>query len=207
MRKFLLFLTSLLVIGCEVPQEGFWNQGFLKKTVEVFEEVSDNTIEFKENIIVLSDGYAQTTPEEFKVRLDSVTSNKKAKKLALKELEKFQKMKTEFQIYADTENIGNYVFVYARNYIQFDEHTAAKHVSRMNNALKDESNKLEVRYKRIHGRYFYTPVSKIVKLKYIKDKKFQTEYIVASQRGGLGLLVSNFQDVDFEESIKSLALK
>lgn len=202
MRKLLLFLTCLLVFGCEMPQQGFW-----KKTVEVFEEYSENTIQFKENIIVLSDGYAQTSPEEFKTRLDSLTSNKKVKKLALKELEKLQKMNTEFQIYADGENVGNYVFVYARNYIQFDEHSAAKQVSRMNNVLKDESNVQEVRYKRIHGRYFYTPVSKIVKLKYIKDKKFQTEYIVASQRGGLGLLVSNFQDVDFEESIKSLALK
>jgi len=133
--------------------------------------------------------------------------NKKAKKLALKELEKLQKMETEFQIYSDRENVGNYVFVYSRSYIQFDERTAQKHVSRLNNTLKNESHTQSVRYRRIHGRYFYTPVSKIVKLKYIKDRKFQTEYIVSSQNGGLGLLVSNFEDVDFEDSIKGLALK
>ena len=192
-----------------MPNQDFWNnpESLWKSTVEVFEEYPENTIQFKESIIVLADGYAQTTPEDFKVRLDSLTDNKKAKKLALKELEKLQKMETEFQIYSDRENVGNYVFVYSRSYIQFDERTAQKHVSRLNNTLKNESHTQSVRYRRIHGRYFYTPVSKIVKLKYIKDRKFQTEYIVSSQNGGLGLLVSNFEDVDFEDSIKGLALK
>ena len=69
-----------------------------------------------------------------------------------------------------------------------------------------------LKYKRIHGRFFFTPTSKVVKLKYLKaykkEKKFQTEYIVASKdAGGIGLLISNLENIDFESSIKRLALK
>ena len=107
----------------------------------------------------------------------------------------------------DRGNVANHVFVYSTNFVVFDDYLAAKYVAKLNNELKDESLKQEVRYKRIHGRYFFTNEAKVVKLKYVKahkkERRFQTEYTVASKSGGMALLVSNVDGIDFEENLKN----
>ncbi|MDY8137137.1 hypothetical protein [Aquimarina sp. 2201CG5-10] len=201
MRKFLLLFIVVLLTGCELP-----TNGIIKRS-----SFSENTIAFKDSIIELTDGYAKMAPDEFLTRLDSLKDKPMFKKVTLRELEKVKSKNVEFEIFVEDENIENYVLVYARDYVQFDEFSAQRYVARLNDRLKDESNVQEVRYKRIHGRYFYTPKSKIVKLKYLKalkkERKFQTEYIVSSQSGGMGLLVSNLDDVDFEDRIKKSTVK
>ncbi|GGX11555.1 hypothetical protein [Aquimarina muelleri] len=200
MRKILLLLIAILLVGCE----------FLPKESK-FSKYSKNTIEFKNNTIVLTSGYAKSSPEEFKSRLDSLKDKPKFKKVALQELKKVEDKKVDFEIFVDEKSVENYVFIYACDFYKFDEHRAARVVQALNDQLLDESNTQKVKYKRIHGRFFFTPTSKVIKLKYLKafkkDKKFQTEYIVASKSGGVGLLISNLEDIDFESSIKRLAVK
>lgn len=200
MKKILLLLIAILIVGCE----------FLPKESK-FSKYSKNTIEFKNNTIVLTTGFSKMAPEEFKSKLDSLKDKPKFKKVALDELKKIQDKKVDFELFVDENNVENYVFIYACDFYQFDEHRAARVVQALNNQLLDESNVQEVKYKRIHGRFFFTPTSKVVKLKYLKaykkEKKFQTEYIVASKSGGIGLLISNLEDIDFESSIKRLAVK
>ncbi|WP_103863856.1 hypothetical protein [Aquimarina sp. I32.4] len=200
MKKILLALVTVLIVGCE----------FLPKESK-FSKFSKNTIEFRNNTVVLTSSYAKSSPEEFRARLDSLTDKPKFKKVALDELKKIEDKKVDFELFVDENTVENYVFVYVCDFYQFDEHRAAKVVEAMNNQLKDESNIQKVRYKRIHGRFFFTPTSKVVKLKYLKafekEKKFQTEYIVASKSGGIGLSISNLEDIDFENSIKQLAVK
>ncbi len=204
MKKFLLLLTVILVTGCE-----FLSNGLASKSS--YSTFSKNTIEFKQNTIMLTSGYSKIAPEEFKSKLDSLDDQSKFKKIALHELKKIEDKKVDFEIFADEQNIENYVFIYACDFYQLNEQRAARIVSSMNNQLKDESNIQEVKYKRIHGRFFFTPTSKVVKLKYLKayktKRKFQTEYIVASKSGGIGLLISNLENIDFESSIKRLAVK
>ncbi|PKV49005.1 hypothetical protein ATE84_1021 [Aquimarina sp. MAR_2010_214] len=200
MKKILLLLIVILVVGCE----------FLPKESK-FSKFSKNTIEFKNNTIVLTSGYSKITPEKFRNRLDSLENKPKFKKVALHELKKIEDKKVDFELFVDENNVENYVFIYTCDFYQFDEHRAARVVAALNDQLQDESNVQEVKYKRIHGRFFFTPTSKVVKLKYLKaykkEKKFQTEYIVASKSGGIGLLISNLEDIDFESSIKRLASK
>ncbi len=200
MKKILLLLIVILIVGCE----------FLPKESR-FYKFSKNTIEFRNNTIVLTSGYSKTSPEEFKNRLDSLENKPKFKKVALHELKKIENKKVDFELFVDENNVENYVFIYTCDFYQFDEHRAARVVAALNDQLQDESNVQEVKYKRIHGRFFFTPTSKVVKLKYLKaykkDRKFQTEYIVASKSGGIGLLISNLEDIDFESSIKRLASK
>lgn len=203
MKKFLLLLIVTLVVGCEfLPKESKFSN---------FSKFSKNTIEFRNNTIVLTSGYSKTTPEDFKNRLDSLENKSKFKKVALHELKKIEDKKVDFELFVDENNVENYVFIYTCDFYQFDEHRAARVVAALNDQLQDESNIQEVKYKRIHGRFFFTPTSKVVKLKYLKaykkDRKFQTEYIVASKSGGIGLLISNLEDIDFESSIKRLASK
>ncbi|EZH72480.1 hypothetical protein ATO12_23825 [Aquimarina atlantica] len=200
MKKILLLLIVILVVGCE----------FLPKESK-FSKFSKNTIEFRNNTIVLTSAYSKTSPEEFKSRLDSLKNKPKFKKVALHELKKIEDKKVDFELFVDQNNVENYVFIYTCDFYQFDEHRAARVVAALNDQLQDESNIQEVKYKRIHGRFFFTPTSKVVKLKYLKaykkDRKFQTEYIVASKSGGIGLLISNLEDIDFESSIKRFASK
>ncbi|WP_103068892.1 hypothetical protein [Aquimarina sediminis] len=200
MKKILLLSVAILIIGCD----------FLPKESR-FSKYSKNTIEFRNNTIVLTTGYAKIAPEEFKSRLDSLEGKPKFKTVALQELKKIEDKKVDFELFVDENNVENYVFIYTCDFYQFDEHRAARVVAALNNQLQDESNTQDVKYKRIHGRFFFTPTSKVVKLKYLKaykkQKKFQTEYIVASKSGGIGLLISNLEDVDFESSIKRLAVK
>ncbi|TPN87999.1 hypothetical protein [Aquimarina algicola] len=200
MRKILLLLISFTIIGCNFLSEDKKKSRFSK-----------NTIEFRNNTIVLTSSYSKITPEEFKTRLDSVQDRSKFKKIALDELKKIKDKKVDFELFVDQNNVENYVFIYSCDFYQFDEHRAARVVQTLNDQLKDESNIQEVRYKRIHGRFFFTPTSKVVKLKYLKayksDRKFQTEYIVASKSGGIGLIISNLEDIDFEGSVKRLAVK
>ncbi len=200
MKKILLLLIVILIVGCE----------FLPKESK-FSKFSKNTIEFRNNTIVLTSAYSKTSPEEFKNRLDSLENKPKFKKVALHELKKIEDKKVDFELFVDENNVENYVFIYTCDFYQFDEHRAARVVAALNDQLQDESNIQEVKYKRIHGRFFFTPTSKVVKLKYLKaykkDRKFQTEYIVASKSGGIGLLISNLEDIDFESSIKRFASK
>ena len=77
--------------------------------------------------------------------------------------------KVDFQLFVDKRNVENYVFIYACDYYQLDEYRAATVVEALSRELKDEANNQEVRYKRIHGRFFFTPTSKIVKLKYLNQ--------------------------------------
>ncbi|MBG6131496.1 hypothetical protein IWQ47_003185 [Aquimarina sp. EL_43] len=200
MKKILLLLIVILIVGCE----------FLPKESK-FSKFSKNTIEFRNNTIVLTSAYSKTSPEEFKSRLDSLENKPKFKKVALHELKKIEDKKVDFELFVDENNVENYVFIYTCDFYQFDEHRAARVVAALNDQLQDESNIQEVKYKRIHGRFFFTPTSKVVKLKYLKaykkDRKFQTEYIVASKSGGIGLLISNLEDIDFESSIKRFASK
>ncbi|WP_106791565.1 hypothetical protein [Aquimarina sp. Aq78] len=203
MKKILLLLIVILVVGCEfLPKESKFSK---------FSKFSKNTIEFRNNTIVLTSGYSKTSPEEFKNRLDSLENKPKFKKVALHELKKIEDKKVDFELFVDENNVENYVFIYTCDFYQFDEHRAARVVAALNDQLQDESNVQEVKYKRIHGRFFFTPTSKVVKLKYLKaykkDRKFQTEYIVASKSGGIGLLISNLEDIDFESSIKRFASK
>ncbi|WP_025742820.1 hypothetical protein [Aquimarina pacifica] len=200
MKKILLMLIAVLLVSCEfVPKES------------KFSKYKKNTIEFRNNTIVLKSGYLKTSTEEFKSRVDSLPNDSKFKKLALEELKKVEEKKVDYEIFADQNNIANYVFIYTCDFYEFDEHRAAKVVQAMNNQLKDEATNQEVRYRRIHGRFFFTPTSKVIKLKYLKayksERKFQTEYIVSSKSGGVGLLISNLEDIDFEGSIKRLAVK
>lgn len=204
MKKILLLLTVILITGCE-----YISKEDNKSSVSSF---SKNTFEFKENTITLTNGYVKMSPDEFKTRLDSLkTGSNRLKKVAIEELEKIQNKKVDFELFVHEKNIENYVFIYACDFFQLDENRAATVVTALSNQLKMESTKQKVRYKRIHGRFFFTPTSKVVKLKYLKafekDKKFQTEYIVASKSGGIGLLISNLENVDFESSIKRLAAK
>ncbi|GAA4110387.1 hypothetical protein GCM10022393_07410 [Aquimarina addita] len=204
MKKILLLLSVILLTGCE----------YISSEKKASSEVNykKNTFEFKENTITLTNGYIKMSPEEFTSRLDSLkTGSPKLKKVAIEELEKIQAKKVDFELFVHEKNIENYVFIYACDYFQLDEDRAANVVTALSNQLKMESTKQKVRYKRIHGRFFFTPTSKVVKLKYLKafekEKKFQTEYIVASKSGGIGLLISNLENVDFESSIKRLAAK
>lgn len=202
MKKLLLLIVATLALtSCE----------FLPKGKTGFTNYSKHVIEFRDNKIVLSDEYTKTTPEEFTQRLDSLNDELKFKKLALAELERVQAKKVDFELFVDDTNVENYVFIYTRDFVQFDEHSAAKYVSKLNGQFLDEANKQEIKYKRIHGRYFFTPNSKIVKLKYLKahkkERKFEAEYIVSLKTGGIGLHVSNVDNVDFEKSIKRLASK
>ncbi|MCK8523171.1 hypothetical protein M0D21_16450 [Aquimarina sp. D1M17] len=201
MKKFLLLLTSILLVSCQMFEP--------KK--EGFAKFSKNKIEFKNNTIVLTSDYVKSTPEEFKSKIDLLEGTPKFKNVALAELKKIENKKVDFEIFVDETNIENYVFIYTCDFYQFDEHRAARVVQALSDQLKNEANKQEVKFKRIHGRYFFTPTSKVVKLKYLKaykkDKKFQTEYIVASKSGGIGLSISNTEDIDFENSVKHLASK
>ena len=200
MKKLLLLSIVILVVGCDFSS---------KKTGKTL--FSKNTLEFKNNTIVLTSDYQKMAPEDFKTRLDSIQDESKFKKIALEELKKIQDKNVDFGLFVDNKNIENYVFIYTCDYYQFDEHRAARVVQALSDQKKDEANTQEVRYKRIHGRYFFTPTSKVVKLKYLKaykkERKFQTEYIVSSKSGGIGLLISNLEDIDFEGSIKRLAVK
>ncbi|WP_299433871.1 hypothetical protein [uncultured Aquimarina sp.] len=204
MKKILLLLTVILLTGCQYFQDGNQKSKFTNFSKK-------NTIEFRQNTIMLTDGYEKTSPEQFKVRLDSLSDSPKFKNIALEELKKIEDKNVDFQLFVDESNVENYVFIYACDFYQLDEHRAATVVEALSRQLKDEANVQEVRYKRIHGRFFFTPTSKIVKLKYLKgyklEKKYQAEYIVASRSGGIGLLISNLENVDFENSIKRLAVK
>ncbi|WP_299213182.1 hypothetical protein [uncultured Aquimarina sp.] len=204
MKKILLLLTVILLTGCQYFTDGKQKSKFTNFSKK-------NTIEFRKNTIMLTKGYEKTSPEQFKVRLDSLTDSPKFKKIALEELKKIEDKNVDFQLFVDEKNVENYVFIYACDFYQLDEHRAATVVEALSRQLKDEANVQEVRYKRIHGRFFFTPTSKIVKLKYLKgykmEKKYQAEYIVASKTGGIGLLISNLENVDFENSIKRLAVK
>lgn len=204
MKKILLLLLTVICItGCEYFSDGGAKPKFAK--------FSKNTIKFRKNTIMLTKGYEKTSPEDFKVRLDSLQDSSKFKKIALEELKKIENKNVDFQLFVDERNVENYVFIYACDYYQLDEHRAATVVEALSRQLKDEAQSQDVRYKRIHGRFFFTPTSKIVKLKYLKgykmEKKYQAEYIVASRSGGIGLLISNLENVDFENSIKRLASK
>ncbi|SEK74009.1 hypothetical protein SAMN04487910_0992 [Aquimarina amphilecti] len=203
MKKILLLLTVILLTGCQYFEGG--------KQKTKFSSFSKNTIEFRKNTIMLTKGYEKTSPGQFKTRLDSLKDSPKFKKIALEELKKIEDKNVDFQLFVDEKNVENYVFIYACDYFQLDEHRAATVVEALSRQLKDEALSQEVRYKRIHGRFFFTPTSKIVKLKYLKgyklEKKYQAEYIVASRSGGIGLLISNLENVDFENSIKRLASK
>ncbi len=199
MKKFLLLFTAVLLVGCNLPS---------KK--EGFKKFSKNKIEFKNNTLVLTSDYVKATPEEFKTKIE-LLEDIKFKNVALAELKKIQDKKVDFELFIDETNVENYVFIYTTDFYQFDEHRAARVVQALSDQIKDEANVQEVKYKRIHGRFFFTPTSKVVKLKYLKAykkvRKFQTEYIVASKSGGMGLLISNLEDIDFENSIKRLAVK
>lgn len=202
MKKFLLLMiTTLLLVGCELISEK--KNGFSK--------FSKNKIEFKNNTIVLTSDYVKATPEEFRTRIDSLKNKPKFKTVALQELKKVEDKKVDFELFVDDTNVENYVFIYTCDFYQFDEHRAARVVQTLSDQLQDEANIQEVKYKRIHGRFFFTPTSKVVKLKYLKaykkDRKFQTEYIISSKSGGIGLLISNLEDIDFEGSVKKLASK
>ncbi len=200
MKKILLLSVAILLVGCDFSSKKSGKSRFSK-----------NTIEFKNNTIVLNSTYEKMTPDVFKTRLASVNEESKFKKIALDELKKVQNKNVDYELFVDTKNIENYVFIYTCDYYQFDEHRAARVVQTLSDQKKDEANSQEVRYKRIHGRYFFTPTSKVVKLKYLKaykkERKFQTEYIVSSKSGGIGLLISNLNDIDFESSIKRFASK
>ncbi|GAA4275090.1 hypothetical protein U6A24_17125 [Aquimarina gracilis] len=204
MKKLLLLCIVILATSCD-----YFSNGVAEKAK--FPKFKKNTIEFKNNTILLTSGYTKTTSEDFKRRVNELNDASKFKKIALQELEKIEDKKVDFEIFAHEDNVENYIFVYATDFYKLDEHRAARVVATMNNQRKDESNVQDVKYKRIHGRYFFTPTSKVVKLKYLKafktQKKFQTEYIVASKYGGIGLSISNLEDVDFENSIKRLAVK
>jgi len=200
MKKLLLLLTAILLVGCNMP---------IKK--EGFKKFSKNKIEFQNNTLVLTSDYVKITPVEFETRLAALEGKPKFQKMALQELKKIQDKKVDYELFIDDKNVENYVFIYTCDFYQFDEHRAARVVQELSDQVKDESTTQDVRYKRIHGRFFFTPTSKVVKLKYLKaykkDRKFQTEYIVASKSGGIGLLISNLKDIDFESSIKRLAVK
>ena len=201
MKKFLLLLTSILLVSCQMFEP--------KK--EGFAKFSKNKIEFKNNTIVLTSDYVKSNPEEFKAKIEMIEGKPKFQNVALAELKKIQDKKVDFEIFVDENNVENYVFIYNCDYYKFDEHRAARVVQALSEQIKDEANSQDVRYKRIHGRYFFTPTSKVVKLKYLKaykkEKKFQTEYIVASKTGGVGISISNLEDIDFESSVKRLASK
>ncbi len=204
MKKLLLLCIVILATGCEYLSNGVAENS-------KFPKFKKNTIEFKNNTILLTSGYTKTTSEEFKKRVNLLEDKAKFKTVALQELEKIESKKVDYEIFVHEDNVENYIFVYACDFYKLDEHRAARVVASLNDQLKDESNDQKVKYKRIHGRYFFTPTSKVVKLKYLKayktKKKFQTEYIVASKNGGIGLSISNVEDVDFENSIKKLAVK
>ncbi|SHI91030.1 hypothetical protein [Aquimarina spongiae] len=201
MKKFLLLLTSILLVSCQMFEP--------KK--EGFAKFSKNKIEFKNNTIVLTSDYVKSDPENFKAKIEMIEGKPKFQNVALAELKKIQDKKVDFEIFVDENNVENYVFIYNCDYYKFDEHRAARVVQALSEQIKDEANSQDVRYKRIHGRYFFTPTSKVVKLKYLKaykkEKKFQTEYIVASKTGGVGISISNLEDIDFESSVKRLASK
>ncbi len=201
MKKFLLLLTSILLVSCQMFEP--------KK--EGFAKFSKNKIEFKNNTIVLTSDYVKSNPEDFKTKIEMIEGKPKFQNVALAELKKIQDKKVDFEIFVDENNVENYVFIYNCDYYKFDEHRAARVVQALSEQIKDEANSQDVRYKRIHGRYFFTPTSKVVKLKYLKaykkEKKFQTEYIVASKTGGVGISISNLEDIDFESSVKRLASK
>ena len=201
MKKFLLLLTSILLVSCQMFEP--------KK--EGFAKFSKNKIEFKNNTIVLTSDYVKSNPEDFKAKIEMIEGKPKFQNVALAELKKIQDKKVDFEIFVDENNVENYVFIYNCDYYKFDEHRAARVVQALSEQIKDEANSQDVRYKRIHGRYFFTPTSKVVKLKYLKaykkEKKFQTEYIVASKTGGVGISISNLEDIDFESSVKRLASK
>lgn len=205
MKKLLLLCIVILATSCDYLSNGVADGNKFPR------KFKKNTIEFKNNTILLTSGYTKTTAEDFKRRVEELNDASKFKKIALQELEKIQGKKVDYEIFAHENNVENYIFVYATDFYKLDEHRAARVVASMNNQLKDESTGQDVKYKRIHGRYFFTPTSKVVKLKYLKafktQKKFQTEYIVASKYGGIGLSISNLEDVDFESSIKRLAVK
>jgi len=200
MKKILLLLVAISLVGCDFSSKKSGKPRFSK-----------NSIEFKNNTIVLNSSYEKMTPGVFETRLASLNEESKFKKIALDELKKIQNKKVDYELFVDMNNIENYVFIYTCDYFQFDEHRAARVVQTLSDQKKDEANSQEVRYKRIHGRYFFTPTSKVVKLKYLKaykkERKFQTEYIVSSKSGGIGILISNLKDIDFESSIKRFASK
>ncbi|MEW7279615.1 hypothetical protein ABW636_13560 [Aquimarina sp. 2201CG1-2-11] len=198
MRKILLLSIAVLIVSCSQGPNA--SKPFM---------YSKNTIKFQNNTLTLTSSYVKTTRDEFVKELDLLDETSKFKKIALDELKKVESKNVDYEIFVDQNNVENYVFIYVCDFYLLSEHRAAKVVSAMNRQLERESNKQEVRYKRIHGRFFFTPDSKVVKLKYLKayksQRKFQTEYIVASKKGGIGLLISNLNDIDFENSIKRLA--
>ena len=198
MRKILLLSIAVLLVSC--------SQG---PNISKPFKYSKNTIKFQNNTITLTSSYVKTTRDEFVTELDSLDETSKFKKIALDELKKVESKNVDYEIFVDENNIENYVFIYVCDFYLLSEHRAAKVVSAMSRQLERESSRQDVRYKRIHGRFFFTPDSKVVKLKYLKayksQRKFQTEYIVASKKGGIGLLISNLNDIDFESSIKRLA--
>ncbi|UZO81995.1 hypothetical protein NBT05_05880 [Aquimarina sp. ERC-38] len=200
MKKMLLLLSVIVLTGCDLFKDSSATAGLFRKPAE-------NIIKFRENTIKLPKGYVKIETDQFRLALDTLQNKPILRNFALSELKNLEEKKTDFQIFAQTSNIENYVFVYACDFFTFDEQRAAQHVDILNKKRKAESKKEKIRYQRIHGRYFYTSNSKIIKLKYVraykKEKQFQTEYIVASKTGGIGLLVSNIENIDFEDSVKN----
>ena len=205
MKRMLLLLMVIVMTGCELFEKN-------SATTGLFRTPAENIIKFRENTIKLPKGYVKISKDQFRIALDTLKNKPVIRNFAISELSKIEEKKTDFEIFIQTSNVENYVFVYACDFFKFDEERAAQHVDVLSKKRKAESKKDKIRYHRIHGRYFYTAKSKIVKLKYVrafkKEKQFQTEYIVASKTGGIGLLVSNIENIDFEESVKnSLASK
>ena len=66
-----------------------------------FSSFSKNTIEFKQNTIILTSGYSKIKPEEFADKINGLSDASKFKKIALHELKKIRDKKVDFEIFAD----------------------------------------------------------------------------------------------------------
>lgn len=204
-KTLLLFVVTSILLSCNDIKRLV---GFSDNATIIFKAPEKkNIIQFRDNTIKLPKGYLKIQVAAFKKTLDTLQNKPKTKQFALSELEKIEKKKIDFEIFVDEKNIENYVFVYACDFFQFDEQRAAEHVSGLSDQYKAASKREKIYYRRIQGRYFYTPKSKVVKLKFMrafkKERRYQTEYIVASKHGGIGLSVSNTENIDFEDSIKN----
>lgn len=198
MKKILLLLTLLLIIGCKSDK---------KETLSGSNDTELHLIEFLGTEIHFPKNYEKTNLEEVSEIFRQIPTPNGYEAAYTNGLQNLKNFDAEFEIFAEKQNYMNSIWFMNGEYIPLDKSIVNTYVNMVEQQLLPQKEKFGIEYNRLESKFLTNKNTKAIKVKYeqkINDqKRYLTQYLVTYKLKTFSFIVSNEKNIDHQFMTKN----
>lgn len=205
----ILFAVVALTIGC--VNAGLKEPDTTTISGAAVETRSNSRLEniaFLNRSIPVPAHYVSTSFEDLGEKLAGIDENPEMKFIRQQQLNQLRYHGANITLFTDPENPRNGFWIQGGEYVQIDKNLAAEYVGLLDQSIKRQSEITGYPYERTEQNLVQTSGISMIKVKYVlqyeNGKQYNTQYLITTDRQTFAIIVSNDEDVDFEDIVKQI---